>query len=179
MSNDNKMQEVESAFCNLSPTMQEDPNIANATTASHGHTVHGNTCCWLCTFQVDEEAKRLMEFIVRSVGYIDIQNVSSQVSVFIHTRFKDAVDSDGAPIQLEGASPQDVETHIRKHVLHPKIRICVLIQELLEFQDHLRKNLVIEDSMTGMTAVDKVCTVQCSLTPVYNHKQFPTDSSNT
>ncbi len=81
--------------------------------------------------QVDEEAKRLMEFIVRSVGYIDITNVSSQVSVFIHTRFKDAVDSDG------------------------NLRICVLIKELLEFQDHLRKNLVVEDAMTGLTAVDK------------------------
>jgi len=96
-----------------------------------------------------------MEFIVRSVGYIDITNVSAQVSVFIHTRFKDAVDNSGNQIILEGANPEDVENHIRKHVLHPKIRICVLIKELLEFQDHLRKNLVVEDNLTGLTAVDK------------------------
>eukprot|EP00961_Rhodomonas_salina_P090664 1219895-Rhodomonas_salina.2 len=59
--------------------------------------------CWLCRFQVDEEAKHLMEYIVKSVGYVDTFNVSSQVSAFIHARFKDARDPQGQPVPLHGA----------------------------------------------------------------------------
>lgn len=36
--------------------------------------------CWLCLYQSDDEAKNVMEFIVKSVGYIDTQNISSQVN---------------------------------------------------------------------------------------------------
>lgn len=56
---------------------------------------------------------------------------------------------------FSGAMPLDVERHIKKHILHPKVRMAVLIKELLEFQDHLHNNLVVEDTATGLTAVDK------------------------
>jgi hypothetical protein len=111
--------------------------------------------CWMCLYQSDDEAKRLTEFIVRSVGYIDVFNISAQVSSFIHTRYKNAVDANGKLVPVVGADPPDVDRHIRKHILHPKVRIAVIIKELLEFQDHLHKNLVVEDVATGLTAVDK------------------------
>ena len=111
--------------------------------------------CWMCVYQSDDEAKRLMEFIVRSVGYIDVFNVSAQVSAFIHTRYQGATDAQGNVVTLEGAAPADVERHICKHILHPRVRIAVIIKDLLEFLDHLHKNLIVEDVSTGLTAVDK------------------------
>jgi hypothetical protein len=111
--------------------------------------------CWMCLYQTDEEAKRLMEFIVRSVGYIDTFNIATQVSAFIHTRYKDVRDASGNVVELHGADPVHVAKHIKKHILHPKVRISVIIKELLEFQDHLHKNLVVEDVATGLSAVDK------------------------
>eukprot|EP00961_Rhodomonas_salina_P159669 2150490-Rhodomonas_salina.2 len=120
---------------------------------------HDDVCedgnCWMCLYQNDEDAKRLMEFIVRSVGYIDTFNISAQVSTFIHTRYKNVTDGKGNVVPVTGASPMDIEKHIKKHILHPKVRIAVIIKELLEFQDHLHKNLVVEDCSTGLTAVDK------------------------
>eukprot|EP00961_Rhodomonas_salina_P201096 2712605-Rhodomonas_salina.7 len=91
-------------------------------------------CCWMCMYQNDDEAKRLMEFIVK---------------------YQDATDTSSIKIGLLGASPQDVEKHIKKHILHPKVRIAIMLKELLEFQDHLHKNLIVEDVATGITAVDK------------------------
>jgi hypothetical protein len=114
-----------------------------------------NEVCWMCLYQTDEEAKRLMEFIVRSVGYIDTFNIAAQVSAFIHTRYKDVRDANGDVVELRGADPVDVAKHIKKHILHPKVRISVIIKELLEFQDHLHRNLVVEDVTTGLSAVDK------------------------
>eukprot|EP00961_Rhodomonas_salina_P293154 3933519-Rhodomonas_salina.1 len=112
-------------------------------------------CCWMCMYQNDDEAKRLMEFIVKSIGYIDTFNISSQVSGFIFSRYQDATDNSSVKIGLLGATPQDVEKHIKKHILHPKVRIAIMLKELLEFQDHLHKNLIVEDVATGITAVDK------------------------
>jgi len=40
-----------------------------------------------------------------------------------------------------GARPSDVERHIKKHILHPRVRIAVLIKELLEFQVFLVVNV--------------------------------------
>ena len=111
--------------------------------------------CWMCLYQTDDEAKRLMEFIVRSVGYIDMFNIASQVSAFIQTRYQNVQDADGNVVELKGATPENIERHIRKHILHPKVRIAVIIKELLQFQDHLHKNLVVEDAATGLSAVDK------------------------
>lgn len=59
--------------------------------------------CWMCMYQSDDEAKRLMEFIVRSVGYIDTFNISSQVSAFIHTRYRNATDGEGSVVDVKGA----------------------------------------------------------------------------
>eukprot|EP00961_Rhodomonas_salina_P175091 2361901-Rhodomonas_salina.2 len=106
------------------------------------HTECTDETCWMCLYQTDDEAKRLMEFIVRSVGYIDTFNISTQ-------------DSSGNLVELKGAKPLDIERHIKKHILHPKVRIAVIIKELLQFQDHLHKNLVVEDAATGLSAVDK------------------------
>lgn len=35
--------------------------------------------CWLCVYQNDKYAKQLNEFIVKNIGYIDIQNMSAQI----------------------------------------------------------------------------------------------------
>lgn len=128
---------------------------ARAAEASGSSHVEVADVCWMCMYQSDDEAKRLMEFIVRSVGYIDTVNISSQVSAFIYTRYHNAADAGGAAVPVRGARPEDIERHICKHILHPRVRIAVIIKDLLEFLDHLHKNLVVEDVSTGMTAVDK------------------------
>jgi len=121
-----------------------------------GHPQNDNDDeCWLCAYQNDDETKRLMEFVVKAVGYIDTKNIATQVSMFIHERFGEAVDAHGNQTEIRGAEPSHVEIHITRHVLHPKIRISLIIQDLLNFQEHLHRNLVLEDVSTGLTAVDK------------------------
>lgn len=76
------------------------------------NTSNGNTenecvadeLCWLCLYQHDDEAKRVMEFVVKSVGYIDVFNIATQVSTFIHTNYKAPQNDTGETVALEGIS---------------------------------------------------------------------------
>jgi len=62
----------------------------------------GDELCWLCLYQHDDEAKRVMEFVVKSVGYIDIFNIATQVSTFIHTNYKAPQNDAGETVHLQG-----------------------------------------------------------------------------
>lgn len=84
--------------------------------------------CWLCLYQNDDEAKKVTEFVVKSVGYIDIGNISSQVSTFIKSQYEAPVDANGEKIPLLGAEPEHIYKHVTKHILHPRVRIAVLLK---------------------------------------------------
>lgn len=144
---------------NVQQVMQQksQDQQSTAVTGEGGVNEHGSAdqMCWMCLYQTDDEAKRMMEFIVKSVGYIDNHNIATQVSAYIAARYKEATDANGNAVPLHGATPDDIDVHIKRHILHPKVRIAVIIKELLDFQEHLRENLVIQDNTTGLTAVDK------------------------
>ena len=99
--------------------------------------------CWLCTYQGEPLSARLNEFVIQNIGFMDLACIAQQLS-------------DGLLLQCPGAAHADPETmrlHITEHMLHPRVRIAVLLRQLLELSSLLQHNIVVHAN--GVTTVDK------------------------
>ena len=99
--------------------------------------------CWLCTYQGEPLGKKLNDFIVKHIGVMDMTCISRQVSDFLLVQEPTA----------EDATNEVVYEHIAKHMLHPRVRVAVLLRQLLEFCSLLQTSLVVQDA--GLCTVDK------------------------
>jgi hypothetical protein len=99
--------------------------------------------CWLCTYQGEPLSVRLNEFVIQNIGFMDLTCIAQQLS-------------DGLLLQSPHATHADMQTmriHITEHMLHPRVRIAVLLRQLLELSSLLQNNIVVHDN--GVTTVDK------------------------
>ena len=92
-------------------------------------------CCWLCSMQGEQLGIRMQEFIIKNIGFMDLRCISQQVSDFILLQHADA----------PGAEEQAVYTHIMQHVLHPRVRLAVMLRQLLELSNLLQGNILVHD----------------------------------
>jgi hypothetical protein len=99
--------------------------------------------CWLCSFQSEPLGVKLNAFIVKHIGVMSIETISTQVSDYLLLN---------EPAS-QGANPPDVQEHIQRHVLHPRVRIAVLLREVLDFASLLQPSLVLSEG--GSVIVDK------------------------
>jgi hypothetical protein len=91
--------------------------------------------CWLCSYQGEALGKQLNDFIVLNIGFMDLNCISQQVSDFLLLKHPEA----------EEADKQHVFTHIHTHMLNPKVRIAVMLRQLLELAGLLQNNIVVQD----------------------------------
>jgi hypothetical protein len=91
--------------------------------------------CWLCSYQGETLGKQLNDFIVTNIGFMDLNCISQQVSDFLLLKHPDAEDSD----------KEHVFTHIHMHMLNPKVRIAVMLRQLLELAGLLQNSIVVRD----------------------------------
>lgn len=105
--------------------------------------------CWLCTYQGEPLGKKLNIFIIKHIGVMDINCIASQVSDFLVAN---------EPL-ADGISQATVIEHISKHILHPRVRIAVLLRQLLDFSCILQSTLIVQDG--------SVYTVEKSNTELY------------
>ena len=99
--------------------------------------------CWLCSYQGDTLGKQLNDFIVANIGFIDLNCISQQVSDFLILKHPDA----------EHADKEHVFIHIHSHMLNPKVRIAVMLRQLLELAGLLQNSIVVRDG--DMSTIDK------------------------
>jgi hypothetical protein len=99
--------------------------------------------CWLCTYQGEPTGARLNAFIIRHVGIMDPACIAQQVSDFLLL----------SNPQATGADPNTVQDHVSRHMLHPRVRIAVLLRQLLDFSALLQTSMVVQDA--GLCTVDK------------------------
>ena len=99
--------------------------------------------CWLCTYQGEPLGARLNTFIIRHVGIMDMTCIAQQVSDFLMLNDSSA----------KNADPNTVHDHIARHMLHPRVRIAVLLRQLLEFSAILQTSMVVNDA--GQCSIEK------------------------
>jgi hypothetical protein len=88
--------------------------------------------CWLCSYQGEALGKKLNDFIVTNIGFIDLSCISQLVSDFLLLKHPNA----------EGADKTHVFAHINAHMLHPKVRMAVMLRQLLELAGLLQNSIV-------------------------------------
>jgi len=115
--------------------------------------------CWLCTYQGEPLGKKLNQFIIKHIGVIDINCIAIQVSDFL--ALNPASNANGHQLTNgnDGSSKEMVLEHIAKHMLHPRVRIAVMLRQLLEFSSILQNTLIVQDG--------GLCTVEKSNTELY------------
>ena len=99
--------------------------------------------CWLCSYQGNLLGKQLNDFIVKNIGYMELNCISQQVSDFVFLKEPDAVN----------VSKDNVYAHIHDHMLHPKVRMAVMLRQLLEFAGILQGSIVVRDGT--LCTIDK------------------------
>jgi hypothetical protein len=99
--------------------------------------------CWLCTYQGENLGIKLNAFIVKHIGVMSIETIAMQVSDYLLI---------GEPT-AEGAEPAHVQEHVQRHVLHPRVRIAVLLRQLLDFAALLQVSLVVTEGQS--VVIDK------------------------
>jgi hypothetical protein len=99
--------------------------------------------CWLCSYQGDTLGKQLNEFIIKNIGFMDMNCISQQVSDYLLLKQPDA----------DKAAKDDIFQHIHTHMLHPKVRVAVMLRELLELASLLQTNIVVRDG--DLVNIDK------------------------
>jgi hypothetical protein len=103
----------------------------------------GRKACWLCSYQSEPLGIKLNAFVVKHIGVMSIETISMQVSDFLLLN---------EPAS-EGAESLDVQEHVQRHMLHPRVRFAVLLRQLLDFAALLQKGLVVMEG--GAVVVDK------------------------
>ena len=99
--------------------------------------------CWLCTYQGEKISSTLNDFVIQNIGFMDLTCIAQQLS-------------DGLLLHQPDAQQADTNTmllHITEHMLHPRVRIAVLLRQLLNLSSLLQNNIVVHDN--GITTVDK------------------------
>lgn len=99
--------------------------------------------CWLCSYQGNLLGKQLNDFVVKNIGYMEINCISQQVSDYVLLREPEALK----------ASKDDVYLHIHDHMLHPKVRMAVMLRQLLEFAGLLQNSIVVREG--DLCTIDK------------------------
>lgn len=99
--------------------------------------------CWLCSYQGNLLGKQLNDFVVKNIGYMEINCISQQVSDYILLRETEAIK----------ATKDDIYLHIHDHMLHPKVRMAVMLRQLLEFAGLLQNSIVVREG--DMCTIDK------------------------
>ena len=99
--------------------------------------------CWVCQCHGEEVATRMEGFIVKNCGAMDLHCIAQQVSDFILLQHLDAI----------GASEPEVYSHILTHVLHPRVRLSVILRELLNLSTMLQTSIMVNDGAN--VTVDK------------------------
>jgi hypothetical protein len=99
--------------------------------------------CWLCKFHGNPVCDKAIIFVVDSISHISFSNIIEQLFEHLHSSFPD-----------DNISKQQLSTHIREHMLHPRIKMARMIHRLSDMQSSITQNIVSHDAESEQTIID-------------------------
>jgi hypothetical protein len=99
--------------------------------------------CWLCEYHGNPACDRATTFVVDSIAHMSFANLVTQ----LHGQITAAYPS-------ENVSRKQITTHIREHMLHPRIKLAIMMHRLSDMQGSITQNITSEDTETGQTVID-------------------------
>ena len=104
--------------------------------------------CWMCENCTSEDVRNFHAFLVERSHSVEPRAMA--VHLHEHITAQQALAS-----VLEDSPPglDEILTHIRKHVLHPSVRVAQILRNLLELADTLQE-LVVSRADDGTPLID-------------------------
>ena len=94
--------------------------------------------CWLCEYQGNRTTDEVLRFIMENIPHMTLDSLVSQ-SKYLLDRVDIGSDCSCAQIRM----------HILSHMLHPRIKLALQLQEMIKMQQEVSKCCVVDDMETG------------------------------
>ncbi len=109
-----------------------------------------NSNCWLCRNCATDSARAFHTFMIEKAHSIDAEEMAAQIRSNLESR-RDADELDEGDDDLPSVA--DIQQHIKRHVLHPSVRVAQILRDLLSLADTLQE-LVSGRGEDGLPLVD-------------------------
>ena len=104
--------------------------------------------CWLCRNCTTDDVKSFHSFMIEKAHSVDAHEMAAHMREHLDSQsLRGALDDDEVP------SVEDIQLHIKRHVLHPAVRVAQILRNLLELADTLQE-LVSGRGEDGLPLVD-------------------------
>ena len=94
--------------------------------------------CWLCEYQGNRTTNEVLRFIMDNIPHMAMESLVSQ-SKYILDRVDVGSDCSSTQIRM----------HITSHMLHPRIKLALQLQEMIKMQHDVAKCCVVDDMENG------------------------------
>lgn len=106
------------------------------------------TSCWLCRNCATDEVKSFHAFMVEKSHCVDAREMAAHMREHLEEQCMSSEVEEG-----DLPTAEEIEVHIKRHVLHPSVRVAQILRNLLELADTLQE-LVSGRSEDGLPLVD-------------------------
>ena len=138
------------------PDESEDTDMS--TSESNDHTKKKKKAtpfCWLCEYQGNRTTDEVLKFILDNIPHMTLDSLISQSKYLL-----DRVDIGS------DCSSMQIRMHITVHMLQPRIKLALQLQEMIKMQKEVAKCCVVDDMETGGKTINpqamKVYLTMCS-----------------
>jgi hypothetical protein len=99
--------------------------------------------CWLCRYQANRTTNEVIRFIMDAVPHMALDALVEQSKYFL-----DQVD------KASCCSFAQVRRHITEHMLHPRVKLALQLQDMTRMQQEVGKCCVVNDVESGEKTVN-------------------------
>lgn len=124
------------------PTAAAETQVLAADAADALERLH-SAKCWLCEYHGNAVCDKATAFVVDSIAHMSFASLVAQLQAQIHAQYPD-----------ENVSVAQITTHIREHMLHPRVKVARMLQRMSDMQAAITQNITTEDAETGTTVID-------------------------
>lgn len=104
--------------------------------------------CWLCRNCATDDVKSFHSFMVEKAHCVDAHEMAAHMREHLEAqKIASSLEDEDVP------SAEDIQLHIKRHVLHPAVRVAQILRNLLELADTLQE-LVSGRGEDGLPLVD-------------------------
>jgi hypothetical protein len=104
--------------------------------------------CWLCRNCTTDDVKTFHAFMVEKAHCVDAHEMAAHMREHLEAqKMASEIGDDDLP------TAEDIQLHIKRHVLHPSVRVAQILRNLLELADTLQE-LVSGRGEDGLPLVD-------------------------
>jgi hypothetical protein len=103
--------------------------------------------CWMCENCTADDMQHLHTYMIDQAHNVDAREMAAHMHEHLSSSLASSVLGDNPPTE------EDILNHIKKHILHPSIRVAQILRNLLNLADTLQE-LVVSRSDDGLPLID-------------------------